>query len=75
MKILNVTPAEFSEIQQMRKHVNAGTITEGDFIRHMVEYYQCESYEKYHIRVRKDVPYIPFRSIIKEIEVKRIEEE
>jgi len=54
---MNVTPAEFSEIQDA-----AMRLPEPDFVAFMQSYYGCEIYTSYRVVVRRDVPSIPWFS-------------
>jgi len=53
--ILNVTQREFKEIQEANLN-----LPEYDFIVYMCLHYGCEMFQKYEIRVRKDVVAIPW---------------
>jgi hypothetical protein len=57
MKILNVTPEEFSVIRQ-----EALDCSEADFAMAMVRRFGCQPLETYKVVVRRDVPSVPWFS-------------
>lgn len=56
-KILNVTPAEFSEIA-----IASVQLRDADFVAFMCGRYGCRPFAMYRVVVRKDVPSIPWLS-------------
>lgn len=57
MLTLNVTPAEFSNIR-----LACDRMTEADFARFMHNWYGCKFYHEYRVKVRYDVPHVPWFS-------------
>lgn len=66
MKILNVTPEEFSELMNLTKECvnDFGEFNEANFAFRMEKYFQVRLHTgPYEVRVRYDVPHIPFYSL------------
>lgn len=54
---MNVTPSEFSNIR-----LAADRMLVADFARFMHNWYGCKFYHEYELKVRTDVPQIPWLS-------------
>ncbi len=55
--VMNVTPAEFSEIQMWSIEMS-----EPDFVAMMVSYYGCKRFGSYRLVVHRNAPMIPMMS-------------
>ena len=75
--ILNVTPQEFADIQELAQKVELrGMYRDADFVRDMSLYYGCEPYTHYKVVVHWHIDHIPFHSVLyPEQSVPRIEPE
>ena len=55
--IMNVTPAEFANLQEAAFNLRAP-----DFERFLMNWYGCKPYTEYKVVVRTDVPQVPWFS-------------
>lgn len=53
--VINVTPAEYAEIKDASRRLN-----DPGFEAWMRERFGCRAYHAYHVKVRRDVPSIPW---------------
>lgn len=65
---MNVTPQEFSDIQVARFN-----LSDADFAGFMHRWYGCQYYQEYKVKVRYDVPLVPWLELIPDLAVKRFE--
>jgi hypothetical protein len=65
--VMNVTPAEFDNIR-----LAASRLSAADFAAFMHRWYNCSYFSRYALKVRRDVPQVPWLSRgVERFELKR----